>query len=542
MQQVIQQLRTPLNGARPINRLPPEILSTIFRLAAGPIKTTDLRDVLRLSSICRHWRSIVLDHGAMWSSIRLTGQDPSFVAQQVERCQGVPLHLFINLPPLVFRIEGAPFHARFKQVAPIIRARRCQVQSISAVIGGCRAFRRDLGLDWPNLEELVWVETCPAGSRMHERNPPVLDKDHRLPKLRYLSAKQGLGWEMTSVVSLTALKLEGPMDINLLKFLQATPHLGSMELIKLHIHPLPVGATSIDLPRLTRLVMRNVDYGQLFVRITFLSLKILSVDQVGYQEPVEIIWGKLQVPQTITAVKIEYLETGPDKISINGSNETKTHSLSLTERAALTRSAPMIQALSHTSLTSVTSLSIGRGAPELGVQLPSTSICALISELPRLWRLDLFPSQFTLKAVEYLRGHPLVCPELRILSLTVVRETCEKVFHLLAGLVTDRAKSERWLHRMDCVILRAGGDPRETCDLWDSMSQACKLEKYLRCNGGEEVRRVQVRRRLGYFNKSPHYAVGHLFARAGCRDVPNGKGNIQETLVSSAPAVHCGKG
>ena len=155
MQRVIQQLRTPLNGARSINRLPPEILSTIFRLAAGPIKTTDLRDVLRLSSICRHWRSIVLDHGAMWSSIRLTGQDPSFVAQQVERCQGVPLHLFINLPPLVFRIEGAPFHARFKQVAPIIKARRCQVQSIPAVIGGCRAFRRDLGLDWPNLEELV---------------------------------------------------------------------------------------------------------------------------------------------------------------------------------------------------------------------------------------------------------------------------------------------------------------------------------------------------------------------------------------------------
>ena len=202
----------------------------------------------------------------------------------------------------------------------------------------------------------------------------------------------------------------------------------------------------------------------------------------------------------------------------------------------------MIQALSHTSLTSVTSLSIGRGAPELGVQLPSTSICTLISELPRLRRLDLFPSQFTLKAVEYLRGHPLVCPELRILSLTVVRETCEKVFQLLAGFITDRANSERWLHRMDCVILRAGGDPRETRHLWDSMSQGCKLEKYLRCNSGEEVRRAQVRTCLGCFNKSSHYAVGHLFACTGCRDASNGKGNIREALVSSGQALHCGKG
>jgi len=498
---VSRQLRTPLNRARPINRLPPEVLSTIFRLAAGPIKTTDLRNVIRLSSICRYWRTIILEHGAMWSNIRLTGQNPSFVAQQVERCRGVPLHLSIDIPHTLFRVEGAPFLACFKQVAPIIRARRSQVRSISAIIGGCRAFRRDLGLDWPNLEELEWVDVCPTGSRMHEPDPPVPDVDHRTPKLRHLSARQGIIWEMTSITPLTAVKLEGPMNIDIFKFLQATPHLESLELIKLHVHPSPINATSIDLPRLTKLVMRNVEYGQLFVRVTFPSLINLTVDPVEYQEPpTEIVWGRFLVPAAITTLEIHYSTYHRHhKIFVTGSDETKTRSLNLSEHAAPRRSVLMIQALCHASLASVTSLSIGRGAPE-GAQLPSTQICALISELPHLRRLDLSPSRFSLTAMKYLRSHPLICPELRVLSLAVVREICEEAFELLSGLVLHRAESKRWIHRIDCVMLRVGGNSVETNDLWDSMSRHRKLEEYLQCNVGEEVRQATVQSRWEGFD------------------------------------------
>jgi hypothetical protein len=363
MRGVSQKLRSLLNRARPINRLPPEILSPIFQLVTGPIKTTDLRNVLRLSSICHDWRAIILQDGAMWSNIRLTGQDPNFVAQQLGRCRGAPLHLSFDMPHKLFRIEGAPFLSHFKQVAPVIRARRSQVQSISVVIGGCRAFRRDFGLDWPNLEELVWVDACPTGSRMHDRDPPVPDEDHQTPKLRYLAAKQGLAWEMTSVTSLTTLKLEGPMDIDVFKFLRATPQLESLELIKLHVHPSPTNTTSIDIPRLTRLVMSNVEYGQLFARVTFPSLRSLTIDPVEHREPsMEITWGKLHVPFGITVLKIEYQPRHRhDRISITGTDRKSTRSFSLTEHAAPTRSALMIQALCNTSLTSVTSLSVGKG-------------------------------------------------------------------------------------------------------------------------------------------------------------------------------------
>jgi len=489
MWEVSQKLVGLLNRTRPVNRLPQEVLSSIFRLAIGPIKTTDLRDVLRLSSICNSWRAIILHDGYMWSNVRLTGQDPSFVAQQLERCQQVPLHLSFYMPHTVLRAEGASFFAHFKQVAPIVRARRSQVQSISAIIASRRVFQREFGLEWPSLEELVWVDASPTGSILHDWGPPVPDEDCKTPKLKYFTAKRGLAWEMTSITSLTEVKLEGPMDIDILKLLRATPQLGSLELIKLHVRPSPTGPT-VDMPRLTRLVMNNVEYGRLFVHVTFPSLRILTINPIEHREsPIEIAWDKLLVPPGITALKIEYRPHHRHNLfSITGKDKKRTRSLSMTENATLMRSALMIQALHNTSLTSVTSLSIGRGAPKLGVQLPSTQICALFSGLPHLRRLDLYPSQFSLVAMKYLRSHPLLYPVLRFLSLTVVRDTCEEIFWLLSGLASDRANSKRWLHRIDCVILGEGEDPHEAESMWDSLSRHRKFEEYLRCSCVGKVR------------------------------------------------------
>jgi len=299
--------------------------------------------------------------------------------------------------------------------------------------------------------------------------------------------------------ALTTLKFEGPMDIDIIGFLQATPGLESLELIRLRVHPSPAQTTPTDLPHLTRLTIKNAEYGQLFTLFTFPSLRNLSIDPVEGQEPAEITWGKLQVPPAITRVKMEY-RPPHEKLSIIGSNGELTRSLSLTERVTETRIAPMIQALCDTQLTSVTSLSVGRGFPESGVQLPSASICALISGLPHLRRLDLFPSKIAVAVTEHLRdstrpehlrNSPRVCPELRILSLTMVRETYEDVFWSLSGLATDRANSERWLHRIDCVILKER-DAQGTAERWDTMSRYSKFGDLVRCNGGEEVSRTQV--------------------------------------------------
>lgn len=76
----------------------------------------------------------------------------------------------------------------------------------------------------------------------------------------------------------TGVHEEGPMDINILKFLQAAPHLESLELIGLRVSTPPKTAlVPIDLTRLAKIVTRNVEYGSLFVRATFLSLESLTI-------------------------------------------------------------------------------------------------------------------------------------------------------------------------------------------------------------------------------------------------------------------------
>ena len=240
------------------------------------------------------------------------------------------------------------------------------------------------------------------------------------------------------------------------------------------------------MPRLTRLVMRNVEYGQLFALFNFPSLRNLSIDPVENQEPMEIVWGKLHVPP-VTTVNVEYLVPRHGKISITGSSEGS--SFSLTERAAEARTARMIRSLSNAPLASVTTLSVGRGVPELGVQLPSASICDLIAVLPHLRRLDLFPSKLTAAVTEYLQNNPLVCPELRILSLTAVSKTHEDLFWSLSKLAADRRNANLQLHRIDLVVLM-GGNARETAEHWETMTGLCRFGDLVRCNCGGEVRQT----------------------------------------------------
>ena len=489
------QFRTLLNYAQPINRLPPEILSAIFRLVVGPVRATRLRDVLRLSSICHNWRVIILGDGVMWSGICVIGQDPMFIAQQLARCRGAPLYLFLSVPDAVFPVEQVSPLSRFSQAAQMIQTRRSQVRSISAKVGSCRAFKRVFGFDWPNLEGLTWIDACPPESRMHEQNPPLPEEHHRTPKLRYLSAKRGLPWEITGTTSLTTLKLEGPMDIDILKFLQVNPHLESLELTKLRVQPPPANVTSIELPNTIKVVMHDVEYAQLFACVTFPSLRYLTVDPIDRrQQPVEIALSQLQVLPTVTKLKIEYLpHMQHERISIAGLDRTNTTLFNLTERTRFGGGTPAIQALCRTSLPSVTSLSIGGGIPGFWFSLPSTAICTLISGLPRLQRLDLFPHRLSLTIMQHLRSYQHVCPELKILSIALVRSTCEEMFRLLSGFVSDRARSGQWVHRVDCVILKVPGEVYQHAKrTWESLSRGCRFEEYLRCGCSGEVRQAEI--------------------------------------------------
>ena len=431
----------------------------------------------------------------MWSSVCVFGRHPTLTARQLERCRGFPLHLSIDIPCTAFQVEEEESTSPITREARMIRAQQEQVRSISATVGDCRAFHRLFGSDWPNLEELIWIDVCPSWLRIHEEVPTAPWGVHQTPKLRYLSAQQGIAWWLASTTSLTALKLEGPMDTDLLGFLRANPRLKSLELVDLDLQPSLANTTSFDLPDVTRVVMYDVEYAHLFLCVTFPSLRHLVVDPLRCLGLRKIAWGQLQFPPTLTALEIQYL-THPfqDRISITGSDEANDSSLSLTESAGSLSSTPMIQALSNALLSRVTSLSIGGGAVGFWSLLPSTLICTLVSGLPHLWYLSVLSHHLTLTIVDHLCNHLLDCPELRILSLTLVRSTCSMSSRSLSGFLSDRASSGRWVHRVDCVILEAPGeDLEEAKRVWEFLSRDWGFAGCLRCNCVGEVRKAGVR-------------------------------------------------
>ncbi|KAF7321066.1 F-box domain-containing protein [Mycena chlorophos] len=98
--QMLQQKRTDLSNklqavVYPILGLPVEITVEIFRHYVGTVSTIGGRrqsaaSPLMLAAVCREWRTIAIAAPALWSEIRLEGED---VAEQGEMDRLLALHL-----------------------------------------------------------------------------------------------------------------------------------------------------------------------------------------------------------------------------------------------------------------------------------------------------------------------------------------------------------------------------------------------------------------------------------------------------------------
>jgi len=459
--------------------------------------------ITSLAQVCRHWRDITLQQPELWSDVHLKGQDPEFVSQQVTRCRGAPLRVYLHLPHWIFLPEERKLLQNLTGAMSLITGHRNQLRSLTVRIAGCRLFHDYFDLDLPHLEELVWDDLCVENSSSHDSTPTDRLKC-QLPNLRYLSVKKSLDWPMKFATGLTIFKLEGPIVApvtTLADFLRRNQSLEHLELVNVCI-PFTLPRTQpIVLNQLATFLTHNAESGNILSHVTL--PKVQTVELAPILPPREwfpTAWSGLQLPSDVHTISLHYnhaIGAGSSmEISIVGTNKRRTHSFNLTERTAGARFTTLFSALTEVSLESVTSLCFNgdRGREPQTWPLPSPN-GALLGNLPHLTSIYLCWSCVVEDVIQCLIDSPRTCPELKVVRVKIALDTYEKVFGLVLALAKRRHTIKQPLHSIECVVgevrVRGGSalgqSPLSTLqatqELWDSLVRNSKLKKYLRRSG-----------------------------------------------------------
>jgi len=91
-QEVIREVRTLRNSLRPVNRLPPEVLT----FCATLVSDGDPRSIVALTHVCRYWREAIGSNPRNWRSISTSWK--RLVPLCLERAGAVPLVVDIAVP------------------------------------------------------------------------------------------------------------------------------------------------------------------------------------------------------------------------------------------------------------------------------------------------------------------------------------------------------------------------------------------------------------------------------------------------------------
>ena len=114
LHEVLQAARTIKNTFLPVNRLPPEILSTVLEN-----RTSDL-DLVAATHVCRHWRSILISTPSFWTRFRFQPtRDVSRALTYFERSKSAPIDIEMNVHSqldLEFSKHLAPHIARTRSL------------------------------------------------------------------------------------------------------------------------------------------------------------------------------------------------------------------------------------------------------------------------------------------------------------------------------------------------------------------------------------------------------------------------------------------
>ena len=376
---------------------------------------------------------------------------------QLELCQKAPLFVLIKAPPR----NGAKSDLRknIQEAVSLILQRRDQVKRLEVHID-CQTLREQLCCEWSGLKELVWVDTCPSGLGVHEasRESPVLGG---LPMLKILSIEGCMNWTISVATHLTIFKLKGPIRLelpSLIEFFRRNTSLESLELTNLDVQE-PLNChreETIELPHLTKLLVRNATCGCMLSLLNLPSLNLLWVYSLKRRNPwSDYDWSKIYDRLSITNLEVQYGASIHERITVAGSRGLDTQSLRFTVFSPTTQGVTLFRSFSNASLSSVTSVSLIGNTPEGGASSSlTTAICGLLGQFPRVECMRLCQSGLAVEVTRRLSEDSELCPELRELEVTVTGETCTRtIAELLAKVAKARAGGGdgRKMRRVECL-------------------------------------------------------------------------------------------
>ena len=211
---MLRLVRSLKNSFAPINRIPPEVLSTIpdYYLEDG----TD-RTLIALTHVCRGWRDAFVSRSSLWSSLDFTNVDKTLT--YIQRSQSSPLNIRLGLREAI-DVDFAP-------ITPHVRRLKSLTIKAHALPTVLTSFR----FHTPPLEKLCINIIAPR--------EPVLDSTlfnkGYLPSLRELrlgGVVMGFPWKNLANLQIFDFqsRFDGYSTTQILDFFESAPLLHTVSL------------------------------------------------------------------------------------------------------------------------------------------------------------------------------------------------------------------------------------------------------------------------------------------------------------------------
>ena len=327
-EQLERSLEHAVRLQAPIQRLPSELLASIFTIG---ILDAEEEDTLMLSNImlvCRYWADVAMNTPVLWSRVVVSNHlSLDKARRRLSRSKSVPLHVDINFSPQMDGRGGttqAIIHAMDILHPSIWRWKSFQLSvptrpQAHGALSRCR--------EKAPMLEVLQVRVFNSMQDDHYSPPPLPLFDGHFPRLSVCSFNSfNFGWDLCMVRGLRVLELGGywnnfaPAVDVILDILRASPQLEELSLRNMsdvdpetcamyeHEPHLDKRFPShmIQLPRLTKMTFHYSGIQRTRTILSQIAFPALEKIALCYMDNVTSLLNHLK-RQSLTSLPLQYL-------------------------------------------------------------------------------------------------------------------------------------------------------------------------------------------------------------------------------------------